>query len=211
MTKLVWGATGERFFETGVDRGVLYVGSDPGVPWNGLVNISESTKGRSLKEFYYDGVKYLNLLSAEEFSAKLSAVSFPDEFAPCEGLVSLQNGLYASEQPKSSFSLSYRTMIGNDVSQEAGYKIHLVYNALAARSDRVNATIGDSPTPSELSWDISTLPPPVSGIRRTSHFVIDSIKTPPALLSSVEDLLYGTVSTDPQIPTAQALVDMFAP
>lgn len=211
MARLTWSATGERFFETGVDRGVLYVGSDPGVAWTGLISVSESPIGGEAKPFYMDGIKYLNLSSAEEFAATINAFASPPEFGPCDGTVSIQNGLYITQQPRKSFGLSYRTKLGNDIDgPDHAYKIHLVYNALAAPSDRSNNTLTDSPDPTALSWGITTLPPAITGYRPTAHFVIDSRLTLEATLASLEDILYGNEIAAARLPTVAELIALFS-
>lgn len=210
MSRLTWGATGKRYYETGVDRGVLYIGGQPGVPWTGLTSVSESPTGGEARPYYLDGVKYLNLSSGEEFEATIDAFSSPPEFGPCDGTASIQNGLFVTQQPRKSFGLSYRTMIGNDVDgSEHAYKIHLVYNAIAAPSDRTNNAIGESAEPMSLSWSITTLPPILTGFKPTAHFVIDSRSTPTEVLLEVEDILYGSGVADSSLPSAQELVDIF--
>ena len=211
MTRLSWAATGERFYETGVDRGVLYVGLEPGVAWTGLISVSETPTGGEPRPFYQDGIKYLNLAAAEEFAATINAFSAPKEFAPCDGISSVQNGLFATQQPRKAFGLSYRTNIGNDVDgQNHGYKIHLVYNALAGPSERTNATMGAEVQPTTLTWQITTLPPSLTGRKPTAHFVIDSRYALPSLLIDVEDILYGNETSEARLPTVSELVDMFA-
>lgn len=210
MPRLSWDAVGQRFYETGVDRGVLYVEANPGVAWTGLTSVSESSSGGEAKAYYIDGVKYLNISSAEEFEATLEAFASPSEFGPCDGTVSVQNGLFVTQQPRKSFGLSYRTKIGNDTDgTDHGYKIHLVYNALAAPSDRANKTMGDSTDPLGLSWTITTLSPVVTGFKPTAHFVIDSRFTPTEILIEVEDTLYGNDANAPRQPPAQELTDIF--
>jgi hypothetical protein len=210
VSRLVWNARGERFYETGVDRGVLYV-DGVGVPWNGLVSVSETPSGGEPKPYYIDGFKYLNLSSAEEYEASLTAFSSPPEFAPCDGVSSVHNGLFATQQPRKSFDLSYRTKIGNDIDgQDHGYKIHLVYNALAAPTSKNNATQSENVEPIEMSWDISTVAPNLSGRKPTAHFIIDSRYTHEGLLFAVENILYGDETDASRLPSAQELVDIFA-
>jgi len=208
VTRLSWGTPGERFYETGVDRGVLFV-NDAGFPWNGLISVQEKSSGGNLSQYYLDGFNYAQLMAAEEFEATLEAFSSPHEFGPCDGSFELMSGLIVTQQKRKQFGLSYRTMIGNDLSNELGYKIHLVYNALAAPSDRTNATIKDSPDPNTMSWGITTNPPELAGIRPTSHFVVDSTKTNPAVLVILENHIYGTESTAPTLPSPAELVGMF--
>lgn len=208
--RLDWDSVGERFFETGVDQGVLYVGTADGVPWNGLVSVSESPSGATLSEYYIDGIKYLQLLAAEEFVATIEAYTYPDEFNACDGVLSAGNGLSVTHQRRQSFSLSYRTKVGNDVNGiDLGYKIHVVYNALAAPSQRQHGSIGESIDPLHFSWQISTKPPDFAGFKPTAHMVIDSRDTPSDLLSQIEDILYGSTSSAPRIPSADELIFLF--
>ena len=209
MPRLTWGQVGERYFETGVDRGVLYVGASAGVPWNGLTSVSEDLSGGEARPYYIDGVKYLNLAAAEEFVATIAAFSSPKEFGVCDGVSSIQNGLFVTQQPRKSFGLCYRTLIGNDVDgTDHGYKLHVVYNALAAPASRSNNTIADSSEPTALSWSVSTLAPGLSGYRPTAHLIFDSRYTPPNLLAAVEDILYGSDTDVAWQPEAQYMVDL---
>jgi hypothetical protein len=211
MPRLVWGAVGERYFETGVDRGVLYVGSDPGVAWNGLISVSESPSGGDPKPYYLDGIKYLNIAAAEEFEATLDAFSAPREFGPCDGMASIQNGLIATQQPRKSFGLSYRTLIGNDLDgAEHGYRIHLVYNALAEPSQRSHKTYGDQLDVADFSWSITTLPPSITGYKPTAHLIVDSTLADPDVLISVENILYGDNSHSARMPAPDELTALFA-
>lgn len=212
MARINWDARGERFFEIGVDRGVLYIPSEPGVPWSGLLSVNETPTGAEERPYYIDGVKYLNLRSAEEFAATIEALSAPAEFNQCDGVAMIHTGLFATQQPRVAFGFSYRTRLGNDLDgAEHAYKIHLVYNALAAPATRNNTSISDTIDPAKFSWVISTLPPPITGYKRTAHFVIDSKLTDPGVLSAVEDLLYGTESTDAELPLPDDLIAIFAP
>lgn len=209
--RLAWGTFGERYYESGLDRGVLYVTADAGVAWSGLISVSENPTGGAPRPFYIDGVKYLNVASAEEFEATLVAFASPAEFGPCEGVVSVHTGLFVTHQRKQSFGLSYRTRIGNDAEQtDHGYKIHLIYNALAAPTTRNNQSINDSVDPTAFSWAISTLPPTITGYKRTAHLIVDSRTTDPDILSEVEDLLYGTDEDPPTLPTPDELIAIFA-
>ena len=210
MAVLVWGNVGERYFETGVDRGVLFPKTGPGVAWNGLVSVSEAPTGGEPRPYYLDGFKYLNLATAEEFAATIDAFSSPTEFDKCDGTASIHNGLFITQQPRESFGLSYRTRVGNDTDgADFGYKIHLVYNALAAPSTRTNSTLNDSPAPITFSWGITTAPPPITGFKPSAHFVIDSRKTPASVLSLIEGVLYGSASSNPRLPDVEELMDLF--
>lgn len=210
MTQLVWDTVGERFYETGVDRGVLYL-DNAGFSWSGLISVQENSSGGDPQPYYVDGYKYVNLASSEEFEATIEAYSAPQEFGVCDGTVEIYNGLSVTQQRRKSFGLSYRTMIGNDVDgPDHGYKIHIVYNALAAPSERSNQTIKEAPEPTTLSWAITTTPPRLTALKPSAHFVIDSRRTDPGVLSDLEDILYGTLSTDPDFPTPEELVELFS-
>jgi len=210
MTKLAWGSHGERFFEAGVDRGVLYLSGQDGVPWNGLKAVNESPTGGEPQPYYVDGYKYLNVASVEEYKATLEAYTSPIEFAPCEGTKGIHNGLFATQQPRVSFNLSYRTLVGNDAEGvDHGYKIHIVYNALAAPAQRNHqTTTSGSSTPVGLSWSITTTPPKMSGLKPTAHFVIDSRYTPLDLMVQIEDILYGSDDNEAYLPTPTELIDI---
>lgn len=209
--KLNWNAVGERYFETGVDRGVLYVaGSAEGVPWNGLVAVNEAPTGGEITPSYIDGIRYLNDTSSEEFQAIVEAYTYPDEFEQCDGTISVKNGLFGTLQKRKSFGLSYRTRVGNDVGGlKHAYKIHLIYNATASPSPRSNKSVGDTIEPDNFSWGLSTIPVAFKGHRPTSHFIIDSRDTPVEALKIIEDVLYGTDETPARLPSAGELVYIF--
>lgn len=210
MARLIWGANGERFYETGVDRTVLYVGDAAGVVWNGITAISEEPNGGEPTPYYIDGVKYLNLSSAEEYEATLEAFSYPQEFGPCDGTLQIAAGLFVTQQPRRSFSLAYRTLVGNDAKSAVDdYKLHLVYNALAAPSTRSNVTVGETPEPLGLSWGITVKPPVLSGYKPTAHLVVDSRLTDPMVLASLEDILYGLQFVDARMPTQTEVRNLF--
>jgi hypothetical protein len=210
MSRLLWNTAGERLFETGVDRGVLYPTDDLGYAWNGLISVAEAPTGGDAKAYYLDGVKFLNVSTAEEFEATLEAFSSPAEFAACEGVAQVQNGLFVSQQRRKSFGLTYRTLVGNDIDGlDHGYKIHIVYNALAAPAERNNATMGDSITPTTLSWQITTRPPAMINYKPTAHFVVDTRYAPKALLQSIESILYGSSTTPPRLPNSFELMGLF--
>lgn len=210
MPRVTWCSVGKRFYETGVDRGVLYIDGKPGVPWNGLTSILETPIGGEAKSYYIDGIKYLNLASSEEFEAVIEALTYPDEFAFCEGYASAYNGLLVTQQPRKSFGLTYRTKIGNDLNgSDFAYKIHLIYNALAEPTQRSNNTMDDSINLSPFSWKITTRPPTITGYKRSAHFVIDSRFTDPMVLSAVEDVLYGTNSAGANLPSPTELFNIF--
>lgn len=205
MTRLVWGAAGERFYEAGLDRVVLY--SSIGVtgtasPWNGVTSINERIVGGDPKPVYNDGKKVSNLLSVEEFEATLQAFSAPSAFAENEGRKEVFPGLFVTGQTRKSFGLSYRTRIGNDIDGvDRGYKIHFIYGAMATPSERSNQTLGDSLEPMELSWDIVTTPIATAGFRDSSHYILDTTKLSASRVRAIEELIYGTPTTDAQLPT----------
>ena len=207
MPKIKWDQTGERYYETGVSKGVLYPYANnaytKGVAWNGLINVSESPEGAEATPLYADNIKYLNLMSAEEFKATIEAYTYPDEFAACNGEASLEEGVSIGQQKRSQFGLSYQTKIGNDVDSELGYKIHLVYGALAAPSEKAYATVNDSPEAITMSWEVSTTPVEIGDFEPTSHLEIDSTKADPEKLKQLEDILYGKdaePSADARLP-----------
>lgn len=211
MTKLTWGASGERRYETGLDRGVFYPLSGPGVAWNGLTSVSEKSTGGDVTTHYQDGVMFKNVASSEEFEASLTSYSSPPGFDACDGMSSIAKGLFVTQQPRKTFGFSYRTLVGNDLAgNDHGYKIHLVYNALAAPADRQRSTVGGSTQPLDLTWDISALPPAANGYKPTAHFVIDSRTTSPLVLTFLEMILYGSDSGAPRLITPSELVELFS-
>ncbi len=209
MAKLVWNVVGERYFESGVSNGVLYV-DGVGVAWPGLVSVSENTSGGEPRPYYIDGLKYLNLAASEEFEATIEAFSSPPEFAQCDGVGQIYVGLFATQQPRRPFDFSYRTRVGNDTEGlDHAYKIHLVYNALSAPADKTYTTIGSSIEAPTRSWNLTTLPPRSTGFRPTAHFAVDSRTTAPAALINLENLLYGTDNTTPAFPSLTELLAIF--
>lgn len=210
MTRLTWSGTGERFYEAGVDRGVLYV-DEAGVPWNGLTAVNQTSSGGEPTPYYLDGYKYRNLSSEEEFEASIGAYSYPDEFKPCIGVGTIVPGFYMGQQPKVDFGFSYRTLIGNDVDGiDNGYKIHIVYNALADSEDSSYGTLTDQTDPLNFTWNVATKPPRISGYKSSSHFIIDSRLVDPDALTRIEDILYGTVSVDSRLPSSLELIYLMA-
>ena len=196
MAKLTWDDTGKRFYETGVDQGVLYVrdsnGAYPlGVPWNGLINVTESPEGAEPSGHYADNMKYVNIQSTEEFKATIEAFTYPEEFANCDGSAQPKPGAFIGQQERKKFGLVYRTKIGNDLTQEAGYKLHLVWGAVAAPSEKAYATINDSPEPTTFSWEITTTPVNVTGYLPTSTMTLDSIKLGSAKMAAINAKLFG--------------------
>lgn len=213
MPKIKWDQTGERYYETGVSKGVLYPYANnayaKGVAWNGLINVSESPEGAEATPLYADNIKYLNLMSAEEFKATIEAYTYPDEFAACNGEASLEEGVSIGQQKRSQFGLSYQTKIGNDVDSELGYKIHLVYGALAAPSEKAYATVNDSPEAITFSWEISTTPVEVPGFKPTASLVIDSTKVNKEKLAQFEAMLYGDESNEAKLPLPSEVATLF--
>lgn len=200
MAKLEWDKTGERLFETGVSNGVIYPqdtsGKYPnGAAWNGLTAITESPSGAEPTPLYADNIKYLTLMSAEEFGFSIEAYMYPEEFAECNGEGELVPGVRLGQQKRKSFGLSYKTLLGNDVDGEAhGYKLHLVYGALAAPSEKARNTVNDSPEATTMSWECTTTPVAVEGFKPTAHIEIDSTAVSPDKLKKLEDILYGGAS-----------------
>ena len=208
MAKIEWDKTGERLYETGVKNGVLYVQEggayQKGVAWNGLTAVTESPSGAEATPLYADDIKYLNLLSAEEFGATIEAYTYPDEFAECDGSASLADGVMIGQQARKTFGLCYRTTIGNDTNgNDYGYKLHIIYGALAAPSEKAYATINDSPEAITFSWEVTTTPVNVTGAKPTASITIDSTKADPTKLAALEDILYGKdgePGNEPRLP-----------
>ena len=206
MPKLTWDNIGERLFETGVKQGVLYpIQSDgkytKGVAWNGLTAVTESPSGAEATPLYADDIKYLNLLSNEEFGATIEAYTYPDEFAECDGSAELATGVMIGQQKRKVFGLCYRTTIGNDVDgNDHGYKLHLIYGCLAAPSEKAYSTINDSPEAITFSWEVTTTPVNVEGFKPTSQITIDSTKADPTKLAALEAVLYGGEATEAKLP-----------
>lgn len=218
MSKLVWDQTGEKTYETGVEQGVLYLqstnGTYPlGVAWNGLTNVTESPSGAEATPIYADNKKYLNLMSAEEFGATVEAYTYPDEFAQCDGSVEIAPGVFAGQQNRKIFGMSYKTLFGNDTDgTDYGYKIHLIYGALAAPSEKGYATINDSPEAITFSWELSTTPVDITTLvdgkklKPTASLIFDSTKTTADKLKALEEILYGTESAEPSLPLPDEII-----
>ena len=206
MSKIVWDQTGERLYETGVKRGVLYVqdsgGTYPkGVAWNGLTAVTESPSGAEATPLYADDIKYLNLISTEELGGTIEAYTYPDEFAECDGSASIATGVYIGQQSRKTFGMCYTTTVGNDVDSNAhGYKLHLIYGALASPSEKAYSTINDSPEAITFSWEFSTTPVNVTGFKPTANIVIDSTKAAPEKMAALEKILYGDTDVEPRLP-----------
>ena len=216
MPKLIWDATGERVYETGVRNGVLYPmvdGAYPkGVVWNGLTAVTESPSGAESTPLYADDIKYLNLISAEEFGATVEAYTYPEEFAECDGSATLVKGVTIGQQPRKTFGMSYRTVIGNDVNNEShGYKLHLIYGAVATPSEKAYSTINDSPEAITFSWELTTTPVNVTGFKPTACLTIDSTKVDKGKLTALEDILYGTQEVEARLPLPDEIATLMNP
>ena len=214
MAKIEWDKTGERLYETGVKNGVLYVQVDgaypKGVAWNGLTAVTESPSGAEATPLYADDIKYLNLLSTEEFGATIEAYTYPDEFAECDGSASLATGVMIGQQPRKAFGLCYRTTIGNDTEgNDHGYKLHIIYGALAAPSEKAYATVNDSPEAITFSWEVTTTPVNVTGAKPTASITIDSTKATPEKLADLEKILYGDTEVEARLPLPDEIKGIF--
>ena len=205
MARLVWDQTGQKTYETGVKQGVLYPqgegGAYPkGYAWNGLTGVTESPSGAESNPLYADDIKYLNLMSAEEFGATIEAYTYPDEFAECDGSAEIAPGVTIGQQARKTFGMAYKTTFGNDVDgNEHGYKLHLVYGAKAKPSEKAYATVNDSPEAVTFSWEVTTTPVNVAGFKPTATVTIDSTKIQPDKLKAIEDKLYGTQEAEPTL------------
>lgn len=215
MSKIVWDQTGERFYETGVKMGVLYVKEGntygKGVAWNGLTAVTESPSGAEATALYADDIKYLNLMSAEEFGATIEAYTYPDEFKVCNGEAELAEGIVIGQQTRKTFGLCYRTTLGNDeAGNDYGYKLHLIYGALAAPSERAYATINDSPEAITFSWEVTTTPVNVSGFKPTAYVCIDSTKVAEGVMAKIEAKLYGDTEAEPTLLLPDEITTLLA-
>lgn len=217
MAKLVWDKTGERFYETGVKNGVLYVQGKngaytTGVAWNGLTTVTESPSGAEATPLYADDIKYLELRSAEEFGATIEAYTYPKEFEACDGSASIADGVVIGQQERASFGMCYKTIVGNDVAKnELGYKLHIIYGATAAPSEKAYATVNDSPEAITFSWEVTTTPIEVEGYKPTSSITIDSTKVDKEKLKALEEKLFGSDSptAEPTLVLPDEIVKMF--
>jgi len=215
MARVTWDQVGERLYETGVDHGVLYLRNetgdyDTGVAWNGLVSVTESPTGAESNPQYADNIKYLNLVSAEEFGATIEAFTYPEEFAQCDGTAAPAAGVYVGQQPRRTFGLSYRTQVGNDINgTDHGYKLHLIYGALAAPSEKAYNTINDSPEAITFSWELTTTAVEVPGLKPTATLTIDSTKTGASQMESLEAILYGNETDEPRLPLPAEVIELF--
>ena len=214
MSKLVWDQSGKRLYETGVDHGVLYpiqTGGvySKGVAWNGLTAVTESPSGADVNDIYADNMKYLGLVGAEKFGATVEAYTYPDEFAECDGSVELVKGATIGQQNRKVFGMVYRTVIGNDVDgNEHGYKLHLIYGATAAPSEKAYNTINEDPEAITFSWELSTTPVNVTGHKPTASLTIDSTKADPTKLAELEKILFGDTETEPRLPLPDEIAQL---
>lgn len=203
MSKIDWDKLEDRKYETGTDHGVLYPYANnkyqTGVAWNGLTGVTESPSGAESTPIYADNIKYLNLTSAEDFNATVEAYTYPDEFKACDGSASIAKGVIIGQQARQPFGMCYRTKIGDANSDDAGYKLHLIYGAKASPSERSYATVNDSPEATTMSWELSTTPVNVKGYKPTATLTIDSTQTNPTALKKLEDTLFGTDDTEPTL------------
>lgn len=220
MSRIVWDQYGERLYETGVDHGVLFPVENnaytKGVAWNGLTQVTESPSGAEATALYADNIKYLSLMSAEDFGATVEAYTYPDEFAECDGSAALSTGVMIGQQERKAFGLAYRTKVGNDQNDNLGYKIHLIYGAKASPSERSYSTVNDSPEAITFSWELTTTPINVTGHKPTALLTIDSTKVDKDKLKQFEDILYGTdalttgsEATEPRLPMPDEILTIF--
>lgn len=216
MAPLTWDDVGEKLYEVGVDHGVLYLPDaagvyNEGVAWNGLTTVTESPSGAEPSAQYADNIKYLNLVSAEEFGGTIEAFTYPEEFGQCDGTALPAPGVAVGQQGRKMFGMSFRTKVGNDVDgMDFGYKLHLLYGCQAAPSEKAYATVNDSPEAITFSWEITTTPVPVTDHKPTSLIVVDSTVVDPGDLSALEDLLYGAAAVDAALPMPDAVIALFA-
>ncbi len=210
MTRVVWSEPSEKKFELGVDRGVLYVDEGTGVPWNGLVSVDEAPSGGDAKPYYMDGVKYLNRPMREEFEATINAFMSPQQFDECDGSRPFLPGVFVQQQRRKEFGLTYRTKVGNSAEgEDFGYKIHIIYNALAAPSQRSYNTVSEDPEAMILSWGLKTRPIPFPGMAPSSHLVIDTTEASEAGVTALEDILYGDETHAPRLPMPVEIAELF--
>ena len=215
MAELTWDASGDRLFETGIDKGVLYIPTggvySDGYAWNGLTGVTESPSGAEANAQYADNIKYLNLFSVEELGGTIEAFTYPDEFGQCDGTSSPEQGVLVAQQARKVFGLAYRTLLGNDQDgNDYGYKLHLLYGAQASPSEKAYQTVNDTPEPIAFSWEFTTTPVPVTDLKPTSLLVIDSTLVSADNLTTLEEALYGTDITDPRLPLPDEVIGMFS-
>ena len=215
MAKLVWDQSGQRFYETGVKMGVLYVQNEDGtypkgVAWNGLTAVNETPSGAEATPLYADDIKYLNLRSAEDFGATIEAYTYPEEFEKCDGSAELAPGVKIGQQARNAFGLCYRTVVGNDIAgNDFGYKLHIIYGATAAPSEKSYSTINDSPEAITFSWEVNCTPVEIDGFKPTASLIVDSTKVDAEKLAALEAKLYGSESEEPMLPLPSEIAKMF--
>lgn len=215
MAKLVWDQSGQRFYETGVKMGVLYVQNEDGtypkgVAWNGLTAVNETPSGAEATPLYADDIKYLNLRSAEDFGATIEAYTYPEEFEKCDGSAELAPGVKIGQQARNAFGLCYRTVVGNDIAgNDFGYKLHIIYGATAAPSEKSYSTINDSPEAITFSWEVNCTPVEIDGFKPTASLIVDSTKVDTEKLAALEAKLYGSESEEPMLPLPYEIAQMF--
>lgn len=215
MAKLVWDQSGQRFYETGVKMGVLYVQNEDGtypkgVAWNGLTAVNETPSGAEATPLYADDIKYLNLRSAEDFGATIEAYTYPEEFEKCDGSAELAPGVKIGQQARNAFGLCYRTVVGNDIAgNDFGYKLHIIYGATAAPSEKSYSTINDSPEAITFSWEVNCTPVEIDGFKPTASLIVDSTKVDAEKLAALEAKLYGSESEEPMLPLPSEIAQMF--
>ena len=212
--RLVWDKSGEHFYETGVDHGVVYPMTggtyEAGEAWNGLTAVNETPSGGEATALYADNIKYLNLMSVEELGLSIEAYTYPDKFAECDGTKEIKPGVMIGQQNRKHFGFTYRSMIGNDEEgTDLGYKLHLVYGCLASPTEKNHSTVNDSPEADTFSWDVTTTPIAVENFKPSASLTIDSRKVPANVLKQIEDLLYGSADSEPTLPTPDAIVALF--
>lgn len=215
MAKISWDNVGEKIWETGVDHGVIYMPTahgvyGGGVPWNGLTAVNEKPTGAEPNDQYADNIKYLTLYSAEDFEATIEAFTYPPEFAECDGSKFVADGVAIHQQARKPFGFTYRTIVGNDVEgQEYGYKLHIIYGAMVTPSEKNYETVNDSPEAITFSWDLTTIPVPVPGMKPTAHIAIDSTVADAARIKDLEKIMYGDTDTEPRLPTPEEIMAIF--
>lgn len=208
MTTLVWDGTGERFFETGVDRGVLYLEDGTGVPWNGLTGVDEKPINFSTTPLYFEGIKFNEIVNVGDWGATLKAITYPDEFLEYEGTCEIKNGMFVQGQDTKLFGLAFRTKVGNDISQNLGYKIHILTNLTAVPQQKSHVTMAKTAKPIEFEWALTAIPEQIPAFRPTASIVFDSTKSTPEFTQLLEDILYGTDTEPARLPSLEQLINM---
>lgn len=213
MARLQWDTEGQRFYETGVSNGVLFVKKSgtyqKGVAWNGLISVSESPSGAETTALYADNIKYLSLMSTEEFGATIEAYTYPEEFMTCDGSASIATGVFAGQQTRDAFGLVYKTLLGNDSDGvDHGYKLHIIYNCLAAPTEKGYQTVNDSPEAITFSWEVTTTPVEIPGFKPSATIIIDSTKVAAGKMKAIEDLIFGADAKESSLPTPAEIITL---